>query len=127
MKLITGIHHIALNCHTPEKYAEEIRFYSEILGMEIVRTWKTGTMLNTGSGLMEIFNDAEAPLEQGTIRHFALATPNTDACVEAVLAAGYEVFRGPESIVIPSDPGFPARIAFCKGPLGEHIEFFQEL
>ena len=27
---------------------------------------------------------------------------------------------------IASTPVFPARIAFCKGPLGEEIELFQE-
>lgn len=30
----------------------------------------------------------------------------------------------PKDIVISSQPPYPARIAFCKGPLGEEIEFF---
>lgn len=29
-------------------------------------------------------------------------------------------------IVIASEPPFPAGIAFCRGPLQEEIEFFQE-
>jgi len=29
-------------------------------------------------------------------------------------------------IVIASELPFPARIAFCRGPLQEEIEFFQE-
>ena len=29
-------------------------------------------------------------------------------------------------IVIASEPPFPAKIAFCRGPLPEEIEFFQE-
>lgn len=40
--------------------------------------------------------------------------------------AGYEVFIEPKNIEIASMPVFPARIAFCRGPLGEEIEFFQE-
>ena len=32
----------------------------------------------------------------------------------------------PKDIEIQSDPRFPARIAFCHGPLGEDIEFFCE-
>ena len=40
--------------------------------------------------------------------------------------AGYEVFIEPKDIQIQSDPVFPARIAFCRGPLGEEIELFQE-
>ena len=49
-----------------------------------------------------------------------------DACVESVKAAGYEVFIEPKDIKIASTPAFPARIAFCKGPLGEEIELFEE-
>lgn len=37
-----------------------------------------------------------------------------------------EVFVEPKDIEIQSDPRFPARIAFCRGPLGEEIEFFCE-
>ena len=84
-----------------------------------------GIMFETGSGLIEVFN-AEAPLPQGTIRHFALATDDVEACVKAVSDAGYEIFIEPKDIEIPSNPVFPARIAFCKGPLGEEIEFFQD-
>ena len=56
----------------------------------------------------------------------SFATDDVDACVEAVKAAGYEVFIEPKDIEIASTPVFPARIAFCKGPLGEEIELFEE-
>ena len=49
-----------------------------------------------------------------------------DECIRRVRQAGYPVFVEPKDIVIQTTPGFPARIAFCKGPLGEDIEFFQE-
>lgn len=101
-------------------------FYKEILELEEVRAWDTGCMFNTGAGLMEIFNDGECPLGQGTIRHFALATDDVDACAKKVKEAGYEVFIEPNDIVISSTLEFPARIAFCRGPVGEEIEFFQE-
>lgn len=65
-------------------------------------------------------------LPQGTIHHFALRTSNTDACVSAVRQAGYPITVEPKDIVIASEPPFPARIAFCQGPLCEVIEFFQE-
>ena len=81
---------------------------------------------DTGAGLMEIFETEETPLETGTIRHFAFAVENTDACVEAVRTAGYEVFVEPKDIEIASEIPFPARIAFCRGPVGEEIEFFHE-
>ena len=126
MSLITGIHHVALKCCTEEEYAKTLKFYNETLGMPVVRTWAGGTMLNTGSGLMEIFNNGEAPLPQGAVRHFALATQDVDACIADVSAAGYEVTMQPRDIAIPATPVFPARIAFCIGPVGEEIEFFCE-
>lgn len=46
--------------------------------------------------------------------------------MEAVRAAGYEVFVEPKDIEIASEIPFPARIAFCRGPVGEEIEFFHE-
>lgn len=126
MSLIKGIHHVAMKCCNAEEYEETIRFYRDILELPVIRTWDTGTMFDTGCGLVEIFNDGDAQLEKGTIRHFAFATDHVDDCVKAVKEAGYEVFMEPIDIVIESKPEYPARIAFCKGPLGEEIEFFEE-
>ena len=126
MSFVKGIHHVCLKCSSEKEYEEVIRFYRDVLGLPVARTWAEGIMFETGSGLIEIFNNAESPLPQGTIRHFALATDDVDACVKAVSDAGYEVFIGPKDIEIPSNPVFPARIAFCKGPLGEEIEFFRD-
>ena len=83
-------------------------------------------MFDTGDGIIEVFDDGESPLPQGNIRHFAFATDDVDACVLAVRDAGYEVFIEPNDIEIQSNPKFHARIAFCRGPLGEEIEFFCE-
>lgn len=61
-----------------------------------------------------------------TVDFYKNITDDVDACVDAVKKAGYEVFIEPKNIEIASIPVFPARIAFCRGPLGEEIEFFQE-
>ena len=45
---------------------------------------------------------------------------------QKVEKAGYEVFIKPKNVCVGGDEAFPARIAFCKGPLGEEIEFFCE-
>lgn len=126
MALIKGIHHVSMKCVTGEEYTRVCAFYEGVLGLNAVRHWDNGVMLDTGSGLIEVFRDGEQPMEKGVIRHFALATGDVDACVRAVKDAGYPVFIGPKEICIPSDPPFPARMAFCIGPLGEEIEFFQE-
>ena len=124
--MINGIHHIALKCCSKEEYEKTIAFYKEVLGLPVTRTWESGIMLSAGSSLIEIFNNADAPLPQGAIRHFAFAVNNVEECVNAVTKAGYDVFMGPKDICIPSVPPFPARVAFCIGPAGEEIEFFEE-
>ena len=126
MALIKGIHHVALKCCNREEYDRVVEFYRDILGLSVARSWNGGIMFDTGAGIIEVFDDGEAPLPQGNIRHFAFATDDVDACAEAVKKAGYEVFIEPKDIEIQSDPVFPARIAFCHGPLGEEIEFFCE-
>ena len=83
-------------------------------------------MLNTGAGMMEIFANGDGYPGQGAIRHMAFAVKDVDGCVAAVREAGYEITTEPKDIVIGSVPPYPARIAFCIGPVGEEIEFFAE-
>ena len=105
-------------------------FYQGVLGMPVIRSWGepelAGFMFDTGAGLVEVFTDAEGVLPQGSIRHFALKTDDVDGCVKAVREAGYPITVEPKDVVIPSQPEFPVRVAFCNGPVGEEIEFFQE-
>ena len=118
--MIKGVHHIALKCMGVEAFEKTVQFYRDVLGLRVVRAWGegegSGIMLTTGDAMLEIFASGTDLPGQGAIRHFALATE----------AAGYEVFIQPKDIVIASTPEFPARIAFCHGPVGEEIEFFQE-
>ena len=127
---ITGMHHIALKARGTENYRQMFEFYHEILGLPIVRTWGegegSGAMLDTGAGMLEIFANAPDRLGEGALRHIAFAVEDVDACIEAVRKAGYTVTMEPRDIVIASEPPFPARIAFCTGPVGEDVEFFTE-
>ncbi len=125
---ITGIHHVALKCCGIAEFERTVYFYRDLLGLCEVRRWGEGensaVMLDTGEGLLEIFANGAERLGMGALRHIALATPDTDACIEAVRAAGYRVISEPVDICIPSVPPYPARIAFCEGPVGEEVEFF---
>ena len=123
MSLIKGIHHVSMKCESAEEYQKVISFYKEVLEIPV---WSEGIMLDTGNGIIEIFNNGDKVVERGVIRHFAFATDSVDECVEKIKKAGYEVFVEPKDIEIQSNPTFPARIAFCHGPLGEEIELFQE-
>ena len=127
---IKGIHHIALKARGIEEFNKTLDFYCGILGMPVVRRWgegeKQAVMVDTGAGLLELFSTAEDELGMGALRHLAFCTPDPDACIEAVRAAGYTVTMEPKDIVIGSNPPYPARIAFCIGPVGEEVEFFKE-
>jgi glyoxylase I family protein len=129
MSLIKGIHHIALKCCGAAEFEKTTAFYREVLGLPVARTWGEGTaagmMLDTGSGIIEIFADGEGRLPQGAVRHFALLTDDVDACVEAVRKAGYPITDEPHDCTVPSNPPYELRIAFCIGPVGEEIEFFK--
>ena len=124
--MITGIHHVSLKCGTAEEFKKAKDFYLDVLGFSVVREWPEGIMIDSGSGLLEIFSNGPGVKSKGAVRHIAFAADDVDGVIEKVKAAGYEVFIEPNDIVIRSDPPFPARMAFCYGPLGEELEFFQE-
>ena len=128
--MIMGLHHVSMKCGTPEDFRRAKAFYCDLLGLPVWREWPEGVLIDTGNGKIEIFNNGDGQRSLGAIRHFALADTGVDATVERLRQAGYEVFMGPREISIGSireEPGYPARIAFCFGPLGEEIELFQEL
>ena len=127
--LIQGIHHVCIKCRKDE--IEKVKhFYGELLGLPILRSWGEpdleGFMFETGVGLVEVFTNAEDELSQGSIRHFSFKTSDVDQCVKIVRESGYQITVEPKDVVIDSNPPFPIRVAFCIGPVGEEIEFFQE-
>lgn len=128
-EMITGVHHVCVKCR-PEELEKVQKFYGELLGLPLVRSWGEpkveGLMYGAGTSLIEIFPNAEEDLPQGAIRHFALATDDVDSIVETVRKAGYAVTMEPVNIEIMSKPSLPARIAFIIGPVGEEIELFCE-
>ena len=82
----------------------------------------------SSTGILYIFQDETAEkLGQGVIRHFAFAVKDVEACVAAVRAGGYPILVEPKTVAIGGNPAFSAKIAFCKGALGEEIEFFQQM
>lgn len=122
--MIKGIHHISMKCQNEEEYKKVRSFYVDTLRLSVIKECDACILLDTGAGLVEIFRDGKESLEKGVIRHFAFAVDDVKACVNAVEAAGYEVFIAPKTVQIGGDSAFPATIAFCYGPLGEEIEFF---
>lgn len=124
-----GFHHIAMRV---KDFDASVRFYTEGLGFRKGISWGEGAkraiMLDTGDGnYVELFaGGTDAPKPEGAILHFALRTTDCDAATARAREAGAGVTMEPKDVDIPSAPNStPVRIAFCKGPDGEIIEFFQ--
>jgi len=126
---IGGFHHVAIRAHD---FDASVKFYTEALGFAKKIWWgegdKRAIMLDAGDGnYLEIFaNGPDEPPPEGSIIHFALRSSDTDAAIERARATGAKVTIEPKDVNIPSEPQItPVRLAFCKGPDGEVIEFFQ--
>ena len=122
--MIRGVHHISMNC-SEEQLPEAKHFYSDLLGLEIVREWPNGIMVEAGNCWIEIMI-GDANCLKGAVRHFAFYVDDTDETAARLSEAGYELFDGPRDICIASEPPVPARIAFVRGPLGEEVELFND-
>ena len=123
---VEDIDRIFFNLCKKDEYNEVLNFYSEILGLNY-QTWGDKEnpdiiIFDTGNGLIEIFTNKDDDAECGIICHLALVTDDIDKTVADVKSAGYEVFVEPKDITVP----FNAKIAFCFGPLGEQVEFFEQ-
>ncbi len=127
-RITSGFHHIALRA---SNFDASVRFYTQALGFVPRITWgegdKRAIMLDTGNGnYLEIFAGGQAgPRPEGAWLHLALRTSQCDAALERARQAGAQVTMESKSLDIPSTPPTPVRIAFCQGPDGEIIEFFQ--
>lgn len=123
-----GFHHIAIRVHD---FEASVKFYNEAFGFKERIRWGEGDgraiMLDTGDGnYLEIFaGGSKEQKREGSIIHMAFRTDDVAHAIEVVRAAGAEITVEPKDIVISDNPATPVRIAFCKGPDGEIIEFFQ--
>jgi glyoxylase I family protein len=125
---INGYHHAALRVRD---FAASVRFYEAGLGCVQRVSWGEGNgravMLDLGNGnLLEIFAGAGPdPRPEGSLLHLAFRTGDCDAALSAARAAGARVTKEPTTVTLPSSPPVVVRVAFCMGPDGEVIEFFQ--
>jgi glyoxylase I family protein len=123
-----GFHHVAIRA---SNFEASIQFYTEGLGFTERLSWgegdSRGILLDTGDGnYLEVFAGGRAESKsEGAILHMAFRTNDLTAAIEAARAAGAEITKEPTDIDISKNPLTPVRIAFCKGPDGEILEFFQ--
>ena len=123
-----GFHHVAIRT---SDWSATIGFYTDAFGFRKKISWgeapKRAAMLDTGDGnYLEVFEDPEyRPDPNGAIVHFALRTDDCDSALDRARSAGAEITIEPRDVEIASSPVTPVRIAFCKGPEGAIVEFFQ--
>lgn len=133
-----GFHHLALRAWD---FDATLRFYIEGLGFVRAYGWgkderesggkdSRAAMLDTGDGnYLEVFAGSTRPYSEespeGTLIHFALRTNDCVAALECARAAGAVVTIEPKVVKIEGDHEEDFHIAFCKGPDGEVIEFFE--
>ena len=128
MNLLNGVHHINLNAPGYDCWRETLAFYTETMGLPLVRRWGegdgSGAMIDLGGCLLELKADGGEDPGPGRFCHIAFRTDSADGALELARSAGRPVLKEPFDVVLGGD--YPIRVAFCQGVAGEEIEFFQE-
>ena len=123
-----GLHHVSLKTCGEEQFQQTVAFYRDVLGCPVVRAWGegegSGAMLDLGGALLEVTANGAPGLEKGFFGHIAFAAKNVDTLTERVRQTGRPVFLAPADKNLGGV--WPIRVAFCKGPAGEDIAFFQD-
>ncbi|SEK95878.1 glyoxylase I family protein [Chitinophaga rupis] len=128
MSLLSGIHHIAIIC---SDYERSKTFYTQVLGMQIVRevyreerrSWKLDLALGT-QYVIELFSFPEPPPrpsrpEAQGLRHLAFTVQDVDTAVAQLQASGVT----PEPIRV--DPYTGKRFTFFTDPDGLPLELYE--
>jgi glyoxylase I family protein len=132
-----GFHHVAIKVADFDK---AVAFYTGAMGFVERARWgegeKSAILLDCGDGnFFELFAGAspagadkpDGPAPSGEIMHVALRSEDVDGAIAAARAGGAEITMEPKDVAIPSSPPMNVRIAFCRTPTGEVIEFFKHL
>lgn len=126
---ITGVHHIAIIC---SDYPLSKRFYTDILGFEILRevyreerdSWKLDLKIN-GQYQIELFSFPNPPKrlsrpEAAGLRHLALKVGNIIEAIQYLHEAGVSCEE------LRTDPYTGKQFTFFNDPDGLPIEFYEE-
>ena len=126
--LLKNVHHIAIIC---SDYDQSKRFYTEILGLDIIRetwraerrSWKLDLALN-GHYIIELFSFPDPPArpsrpEACGLRHLAFAVED----LERVIAHLHRHLV--ETEAVRTDEMTGKRFTFIADPNGLPIEFYE--
>jgi glyoxylase I family protein len=125
---LLGLHHVAIIC---SDYAASKRFYTEILGLEILaETYRTERdsykldLATNGQYLIELFSFPSPPPrpsypEAAGLRHLAFAVPDVAAAIRHLEAHGVAC----EPVRVDELTG--RRFTFFSDPDGLPLEFYE--
>ncbi len=129
MNHLSRVHHIAIIC---SDYSISRKFYTEVLGLEIVRevyraerqSFKLDLALN-GQYIIELFSFPDPPPrpsrpEACGLRHLAFATDNLDAVLRHLEQHGVKA----EPVRVDEFTG--KRFTFIADPDGLPLEFYEQ-
>ena len=129
-----GFHHVAIKV---QDYDAAVRFYAA-LGFTEKVNWGDGDgracFLDAGDGnYLEIFTGGGTPATRhpwadgAAVVHFALRVADCEAALRLAERNGAMVTMPTKPVTINGTRGqrIPIKIAFCQGPGGEVIEFYE--
>lgn len=123
-----GIHHMALRV---ADFDRSVAFYTTVLGFAERVRWNDSpnriALLDTGNrSYLELFEaKGEAPKPEDAYWHLAFRVADAGACLEHARNHGCPVHVETKTVPNIGGSGIDIRVAFCKGPDGELIEFLQ--
>jgi catechol 2,3-dioxygenase-like lactoylglutathione lyase family enzyme len=88
---VLGLHHVDLRCRSDELERSR-HFWNEVLGLRVVREWKTGFGVSAANANIYVQID-DAVMAGNAIHHIALLLPDEQAVIDAereLNAHGYE-------------------------------------
>ncbi len=130
MSNISGVHHISLKPKDTAEFEKVLHFYCDLLGLKVEARWTKpdGTqlaMIDAGNCRIEIVGNGQWDKnDRGSLDHLAFATDAVDELLALAQANGYEITTPATDASLGTTPPTPIRIGFCRGPLGELVEFF---
>lgn len=131
MSVIKGMNHVALNCYGKQEMDEVADFYCHALGFtKTAECYVDGlghmALIDTGTGTIELWDNAETKRGDGVVGHIALTVDDADKAVEIFRKEGLPVDSEPTDLTLDTEPKMNLRVAFVRGKAGESIEIFQE-
>jgi len=124
--MIVKLEHIGILAKNMD---ESIRFYSEILGMNLVeRVWlneqvELAFLSFPGQESVQVElvgRDPSGVAEEGIVNHLAITVDDIEAVISKLKQHGYDISDEYPRTILDG-----RKIAFFKGPSGEKLELFQ--